>query len=183
MPRNLLIICILVLVTVSCKSPEARRPVKSSSGSFITESVDRNKKIYEQERAEIAAIIKENEDRSYIASKSGFWYYYVVKDSTVGQVPRLGDTVTFKYDIKKLNGTIIVSKEENGIQNYIIDRTNQELISGIRDGLKIMKVGETITFLFPSYKAFGYYGIENKLGTNVPIQSTVTLETIQSQEN
>ena len=47
-----------------------------------------------------------------------------------------------------------------------------------RDGLKLMKEGETITFLFPSYKAFGYYGINNKLGTNVPVQCTVTLNTI-----
>jgi hypothetical protein len=47
-----------------------------------------------------------------------------------------------------------------------------------------MREGETVTFLFPSYKAFGYYGIENKLGTNVPVQSTVTLDTIiPSEEN
>ena len=45
-------------------------------------------------------------------------------------------------------------------------------------GLKLMKEGETITFLFPSYKAYGYYGIENKLGTNIPIQCTVTLNSI-----
>jgi hypothetical protein len=47
-----------------------------------------------------------------------------------------------------------------------------------------MNVGETVTFLFPSYKAYGYYGIENKLGTNVPIKSRVTLKTIdQTNEN
>jgi len=50
--------------------------------------------------------------------------------------------------------------------------------------LKLMKEGETITFLFPSYKAYGYYGIENKLGTNVPIQCTVTLNSInKTNEN
>ncbi|HAT65772.1 MAG TPA: gliding motility-associated peptidyl-prolyl isomerase GldI, partial [Flavobacteriaceae bacterium] len=43
--------------------------------------------------------------------------------------------------------------------------------------------GETVTFLFPSHKAYGYYGIENKLGTNVPVQSTVTLKSINSTEN
>ena len=47
-----------------------------------------------------------------------------------------------------------------------------------------MKEGEIITFLFPSYKAYGYYGIENKLGTNIPIQCTVTLNSInKTNEN
>jgi len=173
----------MALFAVSCKSPEARPPVKSTSGSFIQESVERNKKIYAQERSTIASIIEENRDTPYLASDSGFWYYYNVKDSTAAVSPKLGDAVTFTYDVKKLNGDVVVSEKENGLQNYRIDKSNQELISGIRDGLKFMKAGETVTFLFPSFKAYGYYGIENKLGTNVPIQSTVTLKTIQKQEN
>ena len=183
MLRNLLIICTMALFTVACKSPEARRPVKSTSGSFIKESVERNKKIYEQERSVISSIIEKDGDREYLASDNGYWYYYNVKDSISNISPKLGDAVTFTYNIKKLNGDVVLSKEDNGIQNYRIDKTNQELISGIRDGLKFMKAGETVTFLFPSYKAYGYYGIENKLGTNVPIQSTVTLETIQTIKN
>ena len=144
---------------------------------------ERNKKIYEQERSIISSIIEENEDTEYLASENGFWYYYNVKDSTSTVLPKLGDAVTFTYNIKRLNGDVVLSKEENGLQNYRIDKTNQELISGIRDGLKFMKAGETVTFLFPSYKAYGYYGIENKLGTNVPVQSTVTLKTIQTIKN
>jgi len=45
-----------------------------------------------------------------------------------------------------------------------------------------MKVGEQVTFLFPSYKAYGYYGLEDKLGTNVPVRSTVTLKSIQQSQ-
>jgi gliding motility-associated peptidyl-prolyl isomerase len=173
----------MVLFVASCKSPEARKPVKSSSGSFIEQSVERNKKIYEKERKTIATIMEQDQDTDYLASDSGFWYYYNTKDTLATQTPKLGDAVTFVYNIKRLNGAVILSEEETGLQNYRIDKSNQELISGIRDGLKIMKAGETVTFLFPSYKAYGYYGIENKLGTNVPVQSTVTLKSIQTQEN
>ena len=183
MLRNLLFICVLTLFAVSCKSPEARHPVKSNSGSFIKKSVERNKKIYEQERGEIASLIEGDQTTEYISTENGFWYYYNVKDTLDLQTPKLGDAVTFTYNIRKLNGDLVLSSQENGLQNYRIDQTNQELISGIRDGLKFMKAGETVTFLFPSYKAYGYYGIENKLGTNVPVQSTVTLQTIEIQEN
>ena len=41
-------------------------------------------------------------------------------------------------------------------QNYVMDK--EELFTGLREGLKLMKPGEIVTFLFPSQKAYGYYG-------------------------
>ena len=185
MARTFFLILIFCVSVVSCKSPEARRPVQSSSGSFIEQSAERNKKLYKEEKVVIQKIMDANTEKSYIASESGFWYFYNTKqDSIEGFKPKVGDIITFTYDIKRLNGTEVLSTEENGLQNYKVDQSNQDLISGLRDGLKLMKVGETITFLFPSYKAYGYYGIANKLGTNVPVQSKVTLKSIeQTQEN
>ncbi|MEZ4779553.1 MAG: gliding motility-associated peptidyl-prolyl isomerase GldI [Flavobacteriaceae bacterium] len=180
--RNFLIVSTLLCI-VSCKSPEARRPIKTSSGSFISESVERNKKLIEEEEGIIEALMEQDSTKKYIASESGFWYYYNVQDTLATNKPEFGDDVVFTYNIKHLNGDTILSETETGIQNYKVDQTNQALISGLRDGIKLMKEGETITFLFPSHKAYGYYGIENKLGTNIPVQSTVTLKSINSTEN
>ena len=58
----------------------------------------------------------------------------------------------------------------------------QELFTGLREGLKLMRSGETVTFLFPSQKAYGYYGDENKIGTNVPLICEVTLLDIKTTE-
>jgi len=184
MLRNIASLFFLFIFAVSCKSPEARRPVQQSSGTFIQESALRNKALYDDEIEKIKKIIKRDTTQDYIASDSGFWYYYNTKDTITEQKPELGDDVTFTYNIKELSGKTILSEKEVGLQRYKVDQTNQDLISGIRDGLKLMQEGETITFIFPSYKAFGYYGIESKLGTNIPIKSTVTLKTIkQNQEN
>ncbi len=184
MLRKLLYILLFASIVFSCKSPDARRPVQSHSGSFIKESAERNKKIYDEEKSTIAKIIANDSTKKYIASESGFWYYYNSKDTTSTEKPEIGDIVKFSYDIKNLNGSVIVTEEENGLQNYKVDQSNQDLISGVREGIKLMKEGETVTFIFPSYKAFGYYGIEEKLGTNVPVQSTITLHSIeQSNEN
>lgn len=183
MIRNLLFIATLCLLAASCKSPEARRPVQSKSGSFIKESVARNKKLLEQEQQQIEQIIAADSSKTYMASESGFWYAYHIQDTTAVSMPVLGDEVTFTYEVQTLGGQMVLSKEENGLQYYKIDQSNQELISGIRDGLKLMKVGEEVTFLFPSYKAYGYYGIADKLGTNVPVRCTVTLESLSIQEN
>jgi FKBP-type peptidyl-prolyl cis-trans isomerase len=53
---------------------------------------------------------------------------------------------------------------------------------GLRDGIKLMKKGETITFLFPSHMAFGYHGDDNEINPNEPLICTVYLTDLQ-QEN
>ncbi len=184
MARNILIFLLCCVAISACKSPEARRPVKRTSGTFIKESAERNKELFEKEKAQITKIIASNPELHYISSDNGFWYYYNKRDTLNTSMPTYGDRIKFSYEIKNLGGTLILSENEIGLQNYVVDQSNQDLISGLREGIKLMKEGETITFLFPSYKAYGYYGINNKLGANVPIQCTVTLKNInQTNEN
>ncbi len=171
------IICMLCLW--SCQGPEARWYVSKQSGSYISESVARNKELITEEEVFIKKLITQDTTQTYLSSESGFWYTYNTQDTITTKKPVKGDVVTFSYDLQTLSGTTILSKEEIGIQAMKIDQSNQELISGIRDGLKILKEGETITFLFPSHKAYGYYGFEDKIGSNLPIKSTVTLLKIE----
>ncbi|MBT8260048.1 MAG: gliding motility-associated peptidyl-prolyl isomerase GldI, partial [Bacteroidia bacterium] len=116
----------------------------------------------------------------YIASNSGFWYKYNHKVEEESILAEFGDIVNFKYCIKDLNGNIIYSEDELQTQNYTMDQ--QEIFTGLREGLKLMKVGETLTFIFPSQKAYGYYGDENKIGTNVPLICQVTVNSITKNE-
>ena len=69
------------------------------------------------------------------------------------------------------------SKENLGIKKYIVDK--EDFISGLQKGIKLMKIGETITFVIPSYSAFGITGDGNKIGVNQSIKSTVTLINIK----
>jgi gliding motility-associated peptidyl-prolyl isomerase len=174
--NKLLITAFVLLAVISCKTPEARKPISSKSGSFIDASVERNKKLNAQEEAIINKVI-EKQDENFIASESGFWYYYntrVEVDSL--KTPNFGDIINYDYDVKALNGNIIYSKEDIKTQTYAMDK--QELFTGLREGLKLMKTGETITFIFPSQKAYGYYGDENKIGRNTPLICEVTVNSI-----
>lgn len=183
MRKLFFLILVIFCVFSSCKGPEARRPLQSKTGTFITESAERNKLIYDKERAQIENIIKKDSTNKYITSNSGFWYYYNQKDTLNSKMPEFGDVVSFSFDIKDLNNTVIISAEENGLQYYKVEQSNQELTSGLRDAIKLMKLGETITVLLPSYKAYGYYGIEEKLGTNTPIISTITLQSLKTLDS
>lgn len=175
--KRLHCIIITLLILASCKSPEARMPETVQSGSFLKASAERNKKLNEKEQRLIQDIIKNNPKTNYIASESGFWYYYnnQVENDTIQ--PKFGDIINFRYNVSDLNGNEIYAESQ---KTYAMDK--QELFTGLREGLKLMKAQESVTFIFPSQKAYGYYGDDHKIGTNVPLICEVTLNTI-TQEN
>lgn len=174
--RQILQALFLLLFMFSCKTPEARKPVSKNSGSFIDQSIHRNKELSAKEEARIERIIKQDTLNNYIASAGGFWYFYQKKDSVSNITPQFGDKVSFNYNVSDLNGNSIYSKTELDTISYMIDK--EELFLGLREGLKLMKEGETVTFVFPSYQAYGYYGDNYKIGTNIPLVTEVTLNTI-----
>ncbi len=171
-----LIIILFGFLVLGCKSPEARQPVSTKSGSFIKESAERNIKLNEKEQKLISKIIENHPDTQYLASESGFWYFYNTKVELDTLTADFGDIINFNYNIKDLNGNDIYTFEEISTQNYVMDQ--EELFTGLREGLKLMKPGETVTFLFPSQKAYGYYGDTNKIGTNIPLMCQVRVNFI-----
>lgn len=177
MLKSYLYIITIAMLAWSCKTPEARRPVKTSSGSYINTSVERNKKMIAEEEKEILAIIENDTLNNILNSEHGFWYYFNKKNSLEEEKADFGDIIKFEYDIRDLGGNTIYSKDEIGIQTYQMDK--EELISGLREGLKLLNEGETATFYFPSHKAYGYYGDLNRIGTNMPLISTVTVLNIK----
>lgn len=179
--KYLSIFLLVTLMLSSCKSPEARRPVSQQSGSYIDESVARNRKVVAKEEAQIREIMEKDTTRNFISSPNGFWYTYETRDSTSLETPDFADIVEFDYDIRTLSGETIYPEEELSPRTYRMDQ--EALFGGLREGLKIMREGETVTFLFPSHKAYGFYGDKDRIGRNVPIISTVTLNNITKVDN
>ena len=181
--KNLIFGILSMFMIFGCKSPEARRPVTQSSGSFINESIERNRELVAREEDEILEIIERYSSNEYTASNSGFWYYYNKRstDSTNTETPEFGDVVRFDYSITDIDGNVIYAEGEIPTRRYAMDK--EELFGGLREGLKLMKEGEIVTFIFPSHKAFGYYGDKNKIGTNIPIIARVQLHSIIDESN
>lgn len=183
MNKFIIISLIFITALAGCKSPEARRPVTQSSGSFINESIERNRELVAREEAEILEIIEKDTSRDYTASNSGFWYYYNKRatDSANIKTPEFGDVLRFDYSITTIEGDAIYEEGELPTMRYAMDK--EELFGGLREGLKLMKEGEVVTFIFPSHKAFGYYGDKDRIGTNVPIKTKVILHSITEEDS
>jgi gliding motility-associated peptidyl-prolyl isomerase len=169
------------LVTCCTQKQEPRRPVSQASGEFMKQSIERNKKLNENEEKSIAKIIEKDTAVSYISSTKGYWYYYQTKNTTETTKPKKGDIAFYDYEIKDLEGNIIYTQEELKPQQYVVDK--QSIMMGLRDGIKLMQKGEKVTFLFPSNMAFGYHGDNHKIGTNEPLICTVTLNDIKTNNS
>lgn len=165
----------------SCKhNQEARRPLSQASGSFMKKSIERNKKIVAGEEGQIDSLIKSNPKIKYTASKNGFWYTYIIQNKIDSITPKKGDVAFYNYEIKDLKGRVIYSEVELRPQTYSVDKQN--IMAGLREGIKLMRRNEKIAFLFPSHVAYGFHGDEKKIGPNQPLLCTVTLHNFISEE-
>lgn len=179
--KLLTIVFIALIVASSCKQhQEARRPISQASGSFMKRSVERNKKLIIGEEGQIDSIIKSNPKIKYLASKKGYWYTYEIQNKLDTLTPKKGDVAFFDYEIKDLKGNVIYSELELRPQTYLVDKQN--IMMGLRDGIKLMHKNEKVNFLFPSHMGFGYHGDNKKIGANQPLLCTVTLHNFIAEE-
>lgn len=177
--RAFLLILLAVAATSCSQHQQARKPVSHSSGTFLRESAERNIKLIAGEEARIDSIIKSNPEIKFFASQKGYWYYYEVRNDKDTVRPKRGDIAFFDYDVKDLDGNVIYSEVQLRPQEYLVDKEN--IMMGLRDGIKLMRKNERVTFLFPSHMAYGYHGDNKRIGHNVPLMCTVTLNDIQPE--
>lgn len=162
----------LILFFTACKSSEARIPIKQNSGDLFEISIQKNKDLNSKEYAKIKTFI-DNSNEMFAASSSGFWFRYDLENMQSIYKPEFGDQVFYQYAVKNLNGNYIYSPNETEEKSYYMEQ--QDLIPGLREGLKLMKRGEKMTFIFPSQLAYGFYGDNDKIGPNTPLIYEVSI--------
>lgn len=163
----------IVLLLASCSQQQARRPLTQTSGKFMKESVNRNIKLIANEESLIDSVIRKHPERKYIASTKGYWYYYEMQNANDTLKPKRGDVAYFDYEITDLKGNIIYSEVELKPQTYLVDKQN--ILMGLRDGIKLMHKNEKVSFLFPSHLGHGYRGDNDRIPPNLPLIVTVSL--------
>ena len=178
MNYNTIILALLVTL-VSCKTPEARRPKKHGVTNFYKEMIEQNKKMNALETSKIENYVALDTLNTYFKSSQGFWYAYKTKDTlSSSTTAKSGDVVKINYDISTLGGLALYGAVEH---EFSIDK--EEFIPGLKDGIKLMKKGETMVFLIPSFRAYGVTGNGDKIKMNQTLKSTLTLINIKHKTN
>ncbi|MEM9076888.1 MAG: gliding motility-associated peptidyl-prolyl isomerase GldI [Bacteroidota bacterium] len=170
------LILLLTLLIVSCGGPEPRRPVKVKSGSFFKESVERNKLLLAKEEKIIQEIISLDTLHTYTANPNGFWYYFDIHNDTAQYTPKTDDQILFSYNVRNLENDTIYTMKDIGPVSYTIDK--EQIFPGLQNAVKLLKINERATFVFPSLQAYGYLGDGEAIAPRTPIKATVELHTI-----
>ena len=164
------------LSLVSCQEPQARKPIYQSNKINIQASVERNKKINQQQQQLIAQAIKKDSVLNYQSSAFGYWFAIQRKAPTKPK-PIAGDEVTFNYKIQNLSGKVIYDEIELGEVNYLVDK--EDLLPALRYAVKELKETEIGVFLMPSFLGYGYQGDGDKIGINQPLRFTIQLNSLK----
>lgn len=180
MKKNVVLIFSLLIGLIACqKKAEVRTPVSQSGGEYIKASAERNQYMVSDELKAIQQYIKNDSLHKYYQSESGFWYKYLQANIKDTITPTTGDIVDIEYSIKYLNNEIVYNVDETSPKIYVVDK--QEIIPGLRRGIKIMRPNERVVFLFPSHLGYGLIGDQDRIGSNQPIICEVFLKAINKE--
>lgn len=172
---------ILLIGLLGCEGPVPRKPIKVSTGTSIKVSVERNKALLDKEEKLIQNIILKDTLHTYENSTSGSWFYYLSKNEKTEETAQANDLISLTYNVVNFDNDTIYSMNDVGVLQYTADKL--PLFPGLRNSVKLLKEGETATFLFPSSLGYGYHGDNQKIGINVPIKSTITILKIEKVQD
>ena len=170
----------ITIALFSCEKEGPRKPISNARGEFIKESIQRNKTLVGSEEQQIQELIKKDSTHKYYQSQHGFWYKYLNANIHDTITPKTGEMVEIEFEIQDMNGNTIYAKEDTTPKLYNVDK--QEIMVGLRHGIKLMRKNETISFLFPSHMGYGYLGDKEKIGLNEPLICVVTLKDIKPNQ-
>ena len=158
----------VIVLLISCQNPKPRAPLNKKKSTFLISSAARNKRLFEEEELLLVQSAKNDSLHEFEKSSSGFLYAYEKKAAASVSLPKKGEKILFRYQIEDLEQNIIYDKNTLGIVEYSLDQ--EELLPALRLGLRMMKSGEVVVFLFPSYLCYSYQGDGDKVGVNQPLR-------------
>jgi FKBP-type peptidyl-prolyl cis-trans isomerase 2 len=107
-------------------------------------------------RSEAEQIAKIKVDSSYQTTVTGSGLEYIITTIGSGDAPVIGNTVTVKYTLRQLYGTLLDQSQGSAGTSFTL--TTGGLISGFIESVLLLKEGGKGKFILPSSIAYGTTG-------------------------
>jgi FKBP-type peptidyl-prolyl cis-trans isomerase len=160
----ILLVVAICFGLIACKNQSPQIPANKGNAvdKNITTLLDINKTLASKEDSILQKYVKTKSD--FTKNETGFWFK--INHSANG--PFLGKNDTFRCRIEtfQLNGKEIKAEEKEIVLG------KKQLVRGLEEGLKLMRKGESATFIIPWYLAYGMKG-DGKL---IPPYSSLVYE-------
>lgn len=160
--NQLLFFALTVLLAHACGQSTAPTEPTQQQVNRDLEAV--NRQLALAERTRIDGFI---ERKGWQMGETGTGLRYTILDDGIGQTARDGQRATVNYRVSLLDGTVVYSSDSAGAREFLIGQDNVE--SGLHEGITLMRQGGKAIFILPSHLAHGLSGD----GDKIPPRATV----------
>lgn len=157
-PRMVFLLAVCMAMIGSCSRPE---PVKYSPKPSELEEplIEANKKAVLTETEQINDFIRRYK---WKMQETGSGLRYMIYREGQGPEVAREDGVEITYSITLLNGDTVYTSREKGHLVFIIGRA--QVISGLEEGILLLRQGDRAKFIIPSHLAHGLVGDGDRIG-------------------
>ncbi|NDP19692.1 MAG: hypothetical protein GZ091_01230 [Paludibacter sp.] len=152
--KTVFFIIVISFFFISCKKPSPQLPsnkvIENDDNGISLLEINQNLAMKEDSLLQIYAL---KTDKSFKKNEIGFWYK--IDNKTNGKQIRINDTCVISFKLRFIDGKV-VQEETKGITVG-----KKELVTGLEEGLKLLRKGESATFIIPWYLGYGMTGLEN----------------------
>lgn len=157
-------ILFLFILINSCESPFNKTKEEMDPQKLKESLIKTNKSAAEIESEQIDAYIKR---QKWNVIKTGSGLRYMIYKEGNGEPAKMGQYAKIDFEITLLNGTVCYSNKGKKPAEFLIGQDNVE--SGLHEGITYMHVGARAKLVLPSHLAHGLIGDQDK----IPPRSTI----------
>jgi len=147
----------LALITCMHHDDRAGKPVSTSE--MKEPLIHANKEAVETESEQIQDFLRRHDWKT---TETGSGLRYWIYENGDGPMVEKGDVVDLEYTISLLNGDTAYTSREKGNMVFVPGRA--QVISGLEEGILLLRKGDRAKFIIPSHLAFGLIGDQDKIG-------------------
>ena len=155
---NYIIIFVFTFILVSCGGQDNDKIIVINADSLKTPLTNVNKQLVKSEDEQIRDLIKRY---GWDMEETGTGLRYLIYIKGKGAKAESGKTANINFEVKLITGDICYTSKDDGTKEFIIGKSNE--ISGLEEGILLMKEGDRAKFIIPSHLAFGLPGDEDKI--------------------
>jgi len=160
-----IILSILLSLSLACCSNKNTPSEKEININELKEPlIEANKKMAKNE----SEIINRYIARHHLVMKeTGTGLRYWIDEKGSGEKAKNGQLAKVNFKVWLLDGTLCYSSEKTGAKEFLIGQDN--VVSGLHEGIAYMRVGGKAKFIIPSHLAYGLIGDDDK----IPFHATI----------
>jgi FKBP-type peptidyl-prolyl cis-trans isomerase len=175
---RVIILLLPLFIGPSCRKQPATEKAPEMTAREEKEMLLRVNKFLVQKDVELIDSYSKRHGWEMDVTETGL--FYEIYETSKGRKVEQNDIVSLEYELSLLDGTICYTSAEEGKKVFRLGKSQE--ISGLEQGVALMREGEKARFIIPPHLAYGLLGDENRIPARSIIIYQVELTEVKSPE-